>query len=106
MLCKIHLKQKASTSSKPTFPIEGNCVVESFKNDEDKIFINKTQYFGNISDDIANYKIGGYPILQRYIKERKKQMLSNQEIEQIQNICGVLKETIELSKKVDDYIIV
>ena len=105
-LCKIHLNQKASSSSKPTFPIEGDCVVESFKIDSDKIFLNKTQYFGNISDGIANYKIGGHPILQRYIKDRKKQRLTNQEIEQIQNICGVLKETIELSKKVDEYITV
>ena len=66
-----------------------------------KIFINKDQYFDNVSDVIFNYSVGGYPVLDKYLKERKEKTLTLSEINNIENTIRVIKYTISTKKSID-----
>jgi hypothetical protein len=43
----------------------------TYKEDEKCICINKDKYFEGIAPNVWNYYIGGYQVLQKYLKDRK-----------------------------------
>ena len=84
-----------------TFPITGTDEVEkpSYKNQ--KVYINKEQYFGNVPEIAWNFYIGGYQPAQKWLKDRKKRQLTNEEIEHYQKIIVALTETDRIMKEID-----
>jgi hypothetical protein len=66
-----------------------------------KLLINSSQYFENISEEIWIYSIGGYQVLDKYLKSRKGRILKLEEIEHIENVVNVLAFTIEQMRKID-----
>jgi len=58
---------------------------------------NKTILFG-IPEDVWNYKIGGYQVIEKYLKSRKGRELSLDELEHIYRVVEIIKRTIELVK--------
>jgi len=59
-----------------------------------------------ISTDVWNYRIGGYQVLDKWFKSHKGEMLTIDSFTHIENVVGLLAETIkvqenlrELSKK-------
>jgi predicted helicase len=99
-LVELHLEREQLP---PTIKYEifGNNKVESIKYVSGKLYINKTQYFDNISEDIWNFHIGGYQVLDRWLKYRKNRELSDQEILHFIQIVEILKETIRLMNEID-----
>ena len=81
---------------------DGDCVVSLVNYKDSKIFINKFQYFSNIPLDIWNYWIGGYQIVQKWIKEKKGEELSSDSINCFRRIIKLVHLTIEYSKKLDE----
>ncbi|MHA1343953.1 MAG: type ISP restriction/modification enzyme [Promethearchaeota archaeon] len=67
-----------------------------------KLFINKTQYFDNVPKNVYEFYIGGYQVLDKYLKDRKKRKLSLDEIDNVENIVNVLAFTIEQMKRIDE----
>ena len=84
-----------------TFPITGDDTIEKplFKNGN--VYINKTQYFGNVPEIAWNFYIGGYQPAQKWLKDRKKRQLTNEEIEHYQKIIVALTETDRIMKEID-----
>ena len=70
----------------------------------EKVFINKTQFFANVQEDVWNYWIGGHQIAQKWIKERKGEVLSESDVANYCNIVGIINETIKVIKKIDEVI--
>lgn len=70
--------------------------VEKIYWQSNKLYIHPTQYFENISYEIFEYEIGGYKVLQKYLKEREGTELSLEEIEHIQAVINILNRTIEI----------
>lgn len=66
-----------------------------------KLFINSNQYFSGVSPEVWHFEIGGYRVLDKYLKSRKKRTLKFEEIENIENIVNILTFTIEQVKKID-----
>jgi predicted helicase len=99
-LTDLHLMKKQFP---PTIKYEiiGSNRVESIKYTEGKLFINKTQFFDNIPEAVWNFRIGGYPVLDKWIKYRKNRELSVQEILHVIQIVEVLKETIQIMDEID-----
>lgn len=99
-LTDLHLLKK---SLPPTvkFEISGSNKVESIKYSDNKLYINKTQYFENIPEYIWNFNIGGYQVLGKWLKSRRKRELSVQEILHFIQIVEVLKETIRIMYEID-----
>ena len=75
------------------YPIIGNNVVEKVKYKDNRVYINETQYFDNIQENIFNYYIGGYQPAQKWLKDRKEHELAFEDIRHYQEMIYSLSET-------------
>ena len=73
---------------------------------EGRIYINKTRYFEGIAPEVWEFKIGGYQVLDKWLKDRKKaqRTLSFDEVLHYQKVVVALKETRELMLEIDGII--
>ncbi|MBA3631494.1 MAG: N-6 DNA methylase [Acidobacteria bacterium] len=69
-----------------------------------KVFINKTQYFDNVPETVWNFHIGGYQVLQKWLKDRKGRTLLFDDLEHYAKVVSALSQTIELMQKIDETI--
>ena len=81
-----------------TYSITGTDIVEKIVFKDNKVFINKDQYFGNVPEAAWNFYIGGYQPAQKWLKDRKGRTLINEDIEHYQKIIVVLVETEKIIK--------
>lgn len=84
-----------------TYPESGSDIVEKPSYRNNKVFINDVQYFGNVPEIAWNFWIGGYQPAQKWLKDRKGQTLTNEDIEHYQKIIVALDETDRVMNKVD-----
>jgi predicted helicase len=99
-LRELHLLEKVP-KIKTTFTVADGNMVESVRYVDGKVYINTTQYFGNVPASAWTFYIGGYQPLQKYLKDRKGRQLSFEEIEHYQKIVAVLNETIEIMDELE-----
>jgi predicted helicase len=74
-LVDLHLMKSQKLNKIITkYPVSGdNAVTEvTYKQTEQRIYINKQQYFEGITPEIWTFKIGGYQVLDKWLKDRKK----------------------------------
>ncbi len=76
-----------------TYPVVGDSVVEKITYQNGNVFINTTQYFGNVPQVAWDFYIGGYQPAQKWLKDRKGRALSNNDIEHYQQMIVALVET-------------
>jgi len=102
-LITLHLL-KSSELDKPIarFQGKGNNKVEKLRYEKEKLYINSDQYFEGIAPELWEYQIGGYQVLEKWLKDRKDRTLSLEETKHYCQIVTVLKKTIELQEDVDD----
>lgn len=86
-----------------TYPVAGSDTIENLSYKNEIVFINATQYFGNVPELAWNFYIGGYQPAQKWLKDRKGRTLTNADIEHYQKIIVVLMETNRLMKEVDSF---
>lgn len=87
-----------------TFPESGSNVVEKVSYKNRKVYINETQYFGNVPEIVWNFYIGGYQPAQKWLKDRKGRALSNADLEHYQKIIVALVETERIMGEIDNNI--
>ncbi|MDR0327892.1 MAG: hypothetical protein LBI05_06310, partial [Planctomycetaceae bacterium] len=97
-LRELHLLEKVP-KIKTTFTVADGNMVESVRYVDGKVYINTTQYFGNVPESAWTFYIGGYQPLQKYLKDRKGRKLTFEEIEHYQKIVAVLNETIAMMEQ-------
>ncbi|MCL1469308.1 type ISP restriction/modification enzyme [Argonema antarcticum] len=84
-----------------------NAVTEvTYKLTEQRVYINKTSYFEGIAPDVWEFKIGGYQVLDKWLKDRKKakRSLSFDDVLHYQKVVVALKETMQLMVEIDQII--
>jgi predicted helicase len=69
---------------------------------EQRLYINRQQYFAPVSEDVWNFHIGGYQVLDKFLKSRRGRELSLDEIENVLNVVKVLRFTIERMQEIDE----
>ncbi len=100
-LRKLHLMESPLIDNfDTTFPKVGDNVVETLKYEDEKVWINQVQYFGNVPDLAWNFWIGGYQPAQKWLKDRKGRPLSDTDLDHYQNIVCVLIETDKVMKQI------
>ena len=90
------------------FDGEGDAVVARTKAqgfrydpDEQRMCVNKTQYFGPVSPKVYDYQIGGYQVCSKWLKDRKDRRL---ELDDIRTYCWMvtaLDHTLKIQKQID-----
>jgi len=79
---------------------DNDCIEKiTYKEDERRIFINKDKYFEGIAPEVWNYHIGGYQVLHKYLKDRKRRIMDD--APHYCRIVTALSKTIELQDKID-----
>jgi predicted helicase len=84
-----------------TYPEPGDNRVEKVIYADGKIHINHDQYFGNLPNDVWSFKVGGYQVCEKWLKDRRGRQLSSEDIDRYQRIVVSLKETISLMSAID-----
>ncbi|MBI4643442.1 MAG: hypothetical protein HY743_06845 [Deltaproteobacteria bacterium] len=69
---------------------------------QQRLFFNNEQYFAPVPEDVWNFHIGGYQVLDKYLKARKGRELSLDEKENIINVVKVLRFTINRMQEIDE----
>ncbi|MFN6029133.1 MAG: type ISP restriction/modification enzyme, partial [Dolichospermum sp.] len=105
-LVNLHLMKSDTLNNLMTTyqTIEDNRVSEVTYNSElQRVYINKQSYFTNIPPHIWEFKIGGYQVLDKWLKDRKnaKRQLSTEEINHYQKIVISLTETFRIMEEID-----
>lgn len=83
------------------YPESGNDWIDRVKKKEDRVYINKTQYFAKVPDSAWNCFIGSHQSAQKYLKDRKGRILKSEEIRHYQKIIVALQATESLRQKID-----
>jgi len=103
-LIELHLL-KSKKLEKPTlkFHGRGNRRIVKIEYDSEKklVEINPEQYSSPLSDEIWQYQIGGYQVMEKWLKDRKGKSLDLKGIKYYCKMAPVLKQTMTLQKKID-----
>jgi predicted helicase len=83
---------------------KGSDAVEkpSYDTARQRLYINADQFFAPVPEDVWNFHIGGYQVLDKYLKSRKGRRLSLDEKENIINVVNALRFTIDMMQEIDD----
>lgn len=101
-LRELHLMASSSLDKYVTvFPVAGSNIVEKLTYEGEKVWINETQFFGNVPLFAWTSFIGGYQPAQKWLKDRKDTTLSNEELDHYQRIIKVLIETEHIKSQID-----
>jgi predicted helicase len=99
---EIHLLESPTVEKYITqYPIDGDNVVVKPKYQDNKVYINDTQYFNNVPQIAWEFFIGGYQPAQKWLKDRKDRKLEFDDILHYQKIVVALTETDRLMKEID-----
>ena len=66
-----------------------------------KIYLNPETFISPISDEVWNFQIGGYQILEKWLNDQKNQTLKIDELLYFMKIIVSLQKTTEIMKKID-----
>lgn len=85
------------------YPVVGNNMVDKIKYDKKNsaLYINKNQYFKNIPEDVWNMEIGGYKVINTWLKYHKGEELSYNNISHLQKVIRALNETLSIMNDID-----
>jgi predicted helicase len=88
------------------FPVEGDNRVDrvEYVQESHSVWINDTQHFTNVPEHVWSSCIGGYPVCEKWLKDRKDRKLSYDDTQHWQQIVVVLIETQRLMDEIDDAI--
>ncbi|EMG99022.1 type ISP restriction/modification enzyme [Helicobacter pylori] len=86
-----------SPSNKLTEAHDCNPIIKkpSHNEPEQRLYINHSAYFRGVSEEIYNYMIGGYGVLDKYLKSHKNEPC---DFDHVSNIIKVIARTIEIQK--------
>lgn len=72
---------------------------------EERLYFNKTQYFNNVPKKVYDFHIGGYQVLNKYLKDRKGKELNMNEVLTVQKIVKALLFTIKQMQLIDNEVV-
>jgi predicted helicase len=101
-LADLHLlKSKELDKSLGKYPIKGKHQVSKMNYSDEKVWINKEQYFDGVKEEVWNYQIGGYQVCEKWLKDRKGKTLKLDDIINYCKIITSLSKTIDLQTEID-----
>ena len=103
-LIQAHLLRNVPSRGLGKFTGKGDyqVVAVTYGEVEQKVHINKDQSFGPVPEDVWRFTIGGYQVLDKYLKSRKGRPLSLDEIKHVAKVADCLSFTIDQMKRIDE----
>ncbi|WP_064779430.1 type ISP restriction/modification enzyme [Helicobacter pylori] len=90
-------KLKDATIGESCYKEEHNPIIKkpSHNEPDQRLYINHSAYFRGVSQEIYDYRIGGYGVLDKYLKSHKNEPC---DFDHVTNIIKVIARTIEIQK--------
>ena len=108
-LASLHLMELKGAEA-PTFPQAGsNRVDKAYYVPPNgkmpgRVFINRDQYFEGVTPETWEFTIGGYRPAEKWLKDRKGRVLSDDDIDHYRQILAALADTERLMDEIDQII--
>jgi predicted helicase len=83
------------------FPVAGENKVERVRYEQGRVWMNERQYFEPVPSEAWAFRVGGYPVCEKWLADRKGRVLSFDEILTYQRIVSALARTVEVQGQVD-----
>ena len=109
-LVACHCLEMEGYEEAPIFPhLDNNCVkrvsyIPPQNNHPGQVWINAKQYFHGVSPKTWTFTIGGYCPAQKWLKDRKGQVLSFSDLHHYRRLCGALATTPPIMATIDSTI--
>jgi len=104
-LADLHLMQSPELDSLfVKFQGTGDKRVDKIKHDkkDKRVYINKDQYFEGLEENVWQYRIGGYQVCDKWLKDRKGKVLSLDDIKHYCKVATAIEHTINIQKNIDE----
>lgn len=90
-------KLKDATIGESCYKEERNPIIKKplHNEPEKRLYINHSAYFRGVSEEIYNYMIGGYGVLDKYLKSHKNEPCN---FDHVTNVIKIIARTIEIQK--------
>ncbi len=90
-------KLKDATIGESCYKEEHNPIIKkpAYNKPEQRLYINHSAYFRGVSEEIHDYMIGGYGVLDKYLKGHENEPCN---FDHVSNIIKVIARTIEIQK--------
>ena len=95
----VHLMRDSEPTLSETrarFPVAGDNVVDVVRWEDGRVYINATQYFDNVPVEAWEQPIGGYRPAEKWLKDRKGRVLTQEDLKHYQRIILALAKTREI----------
>ena len=83
------------------FEGEGDGVVEKARYLDGRVWINPNQYFTDVPVEVWEYEIGAYQVCEKWLKDRRGEVLSHAEMRQYRSILVTIAETLAVMAEID-----
>ena len=83
------------------FEGEGDGVVVKARYLDGRVWINPTQYFTDVPVAVWEYEIGAYQVCEKWLKDRKGEVLRHAEVRQYRSILVAIAETLRVVEAID-----
>jgi hypothetical protein len=106
-LAALHLLESPAVAQLVTrYPAPGdNRVERGYPRYQDppgsRVYINPTQYFEGVSPAVWAFQVGGYQVLDKWLKDRRGRQLFYDDLTHYQKIVAALQETMRLMAEID-----
>ncbi|MES2017966.1 MAG: type ISP restriction/modification enzyme [Pseudomonadota bacterium] len=106
-LIDMHLLRNSKSPTQVTFPMHGSGKVEKIRFDNSKlgekgkVWINEDQYFDHVDLGAWNFKVGGYQVCNKWLKDRVGRTLTLDEVEHYINVVEALRSTLLIMQNID-----
>ncbi len=71
---------------------------------DNRVYINNDQYFEGVPEEVWEFRVGGYQVLDKWLKDRRGRTLSWEDTQHYQKVVVALSETRRLMTEIDEII--
>lgn len=114
-LIQAHLMRSTNTSIVVSFPVTGDHVIDKSAPrfaeidpktgeylEQSRVYINSSQYFENVPQEVWEAEIGGYQVCHQWIKDRRGKTLSYADLEHYQRMITSIFESLQITDEIDE----
>ena len=96
-----HLLREVQVPVSHRFEGEGDGVVSKPRYADGKVWINATQHFTDVPTEVWEYEIGAYQVCEKWLKDRKGEVLRHEDVRRYRAILVAVAETLAVMGEID-----
>ena len=98
-LRELHLMKTNTQKELELESINNNLIIDKIKYTNGKLQINSDTSIIGITEEIYNYYLGGYQVIDKWFKSHKGETLTIEAFTHIKKITGIIEETIKIQQQ-------